>query len=1290
MAQDTVARAQKPKVFISYSRKDMAFADRLESALQLRGVEPLIDRDEIYAFEDWWKRIEALIGQADTIIFVLSPEAVGSDVCRKEVAFAASLNKRFAPIVFRRVEDKSVPDELARLNFIFFDDEQRFDESLDRLTGALETNIDWVRQHTEFGEDARIWEAANRSQGLLLRSPTLEAAERWIASRPPNAPAPTVATQAFIVEGRRASTRRRNQLTAGLATGLVLALGLAGLAYWERGNAQKNEARAVHNEKIAEEQRTIAVHNEQRAVANEKIANDRRIENLKSDSLRTAVAAQQLVDENKPALAQAIALEGLPGPSAPDRPLLQESFKSLQRAVRADLSLVELSVPGENIMSGAFTPDGKFLLTGSHAGTLTVWDLADYSKRHVIKTEDDTITQIDISPDGKLALIAGIKKPAIYDIATGNAVIEFQRFENTYARTGRFSPDGSKFALGFQDNHARIYSTSSGALLHELSGPTDFAQAYSRRVASVWGSVGNSGSAADPIIWAVEEANWRISGGMTDVLFSPDGSLLATAGNGDAEGAARLFSVGDGSLVATLRGESLTNNYNNQRMAFSADGHMIAVAERDHKIRVWGSPSGQPIHTLVHTVDAACIVFDKTGQFLAVGFDDGSVRIWSMADGVLISVLAAHDGEVQAIQFSPGGQLLATASDDRSVRLWWNTLSIKECTKEDRQNCDSSMRLAATFRGHADTIQQILFSPDGKTLASLSRDETVRLWRTRDPGTETLSPVETKKDESIDTIGFVEPELGLEFSKDGKQLLAYNHFRRLTLWEIEGGKALCDIEGSRISHNPMDGMMQVHGSPTDARSADCSQAAEDSIANSELSLREKLEKKEKRSEPDYYWMISPDGTRAIVHQIVNQDESSISISDGDERQLIDVATGQSLTALKYYGRNPKKYYFSADGSTVIGALAGADKTDQQKEIDNGGEYAIWDTRTGRNLGSSGLFTVNFDLVGMSSTGRSFVLGSSRNSVVVSVSVKDGELPQWKRMQRQTRPVSAVGMCATGDQIAVSSDQSIALYDPGDGKLIATMFAGRNPLKKLLYSKDCRLLAGWDSGNTVWLWDLETRMALASVPQQISPLAIKFAPDGRHLAVQTIDAAVHVIMTDFGWLHLADPQDLTDWTRGSLSASLTANERQRFRLNDSDDKAINTLLIDLNPAVVAGPWSDDQLAELLKYATQIAYSLGVDGAASALRTVASAYDGKTANAAMQLALEIDRQASSPSDLELAYVYFQISQRLVRVSAPELVDENLRQRVEQRLRILPRQLSPPVLVKLFRAAREWSPK
>src|SRR5262245_19494910 len=224
-------QASKAKVFVSYSRKDLTFADRLDAALKARGFEPLIDRTDVYAFEEWWKRVEDLIARADTVVFVLSPDAVRpGSISLKEVEFAASLNKRLAPIVFRPVQDRDVPEALAKLNFIFFDDMVRFEQSVDKLGEALNTDISWIRQHTDFGEQARRWALAKGPSGLLLRSPVLEQAERWIAARPIGAPAPTEETQTFIRRSRQGASRRRNILTSSLATGMVLALGLAALA----------------------------------------------------------------------------------------------------------------------------------------------------------------------------------------------------------------------------------------------------------------------------------------------------------------------------------------------------------------------------------------------------------------------------------------------------------------------------------------------------------------------------------------------------------------------------------------------------------------------------------------------------------------------------------------------------------------------------------------------------------------------------------------------------------------------------------------------------------------------------------------------------------------------------------------------------------------------------------------------------------------------------------------------------------------------------------------------------
>jgi hypothetical protein len=107
----------------------------------------------------------------------------------------------------------------------------------------------------------------------------LEEAERWIASRPRGAPEPTEETKAFIAESRRGATRRRNILTGSLAAGLLVALALAGLAYWQRG--------------IAIEQRNVA---ESRRIATlAELATGERLRGNLETALRLGVHAARLV-----------------------------------------------------------------------------------------------------------------------------------------------------------------------------------------------------------------------------------------------------------------------------------------------------------------------------------------------------------------------------------------------------------------------------------------------------------------------------------------------------------------------------------------------------------------------------------------------------------------------------------------------------------------------------------------------------------------------------------------------------------------------------------------------------------------------------------------------------------------------------------------------------------------------------------------------------------------------------------------------------------------------------------
>src|SRR5215470_5880874 len=84
----------KLRVFISYSRDDLKFADQLDDALNACGFECLIDRHGISGGEEWKRRLGNLIREADTVVFVLSPTSARSEICDWEVEEATRLGKR--------------------------------------------------------------------------------------------------------------------------------------------------------------------------------------------------------------------------------------------------------------------------------------------------------------------------------------------------------------------------------------------------------------------------------------------------------------------------------------------------------------------------------------------------------------------------------------------------------------------------------------------------------------------------------------------------------------------------------------------------------------------------------------------------------------------------------------------------------------------------------------------------------------------------------------------------------------------------------------------------------------------------------------------------------------------------------------------------------------------------------------------------------------------------------------------------------------------------------------------
>jgi hypothetical protein len=318
--------AGKLKVFISYSRAELMFADELVAGLEVMGFDVTIDRQSIVEGEDWKKRLGALITDADTVVFILSPASAKSDICAWEVEEAAQLSKRIIPVLAKPLEGISAPARLAALNYVRFDEGRSFMVGLKALATALKANLDWLREHTRLLARAMEWQAGGRSRNRLLSGGDIAAAKAWAAQRAKDAPEPTMlhldfikaseqeelnrvsveshriaererlVQQAEAAQGEREAARRREaealkrgrrNALIGAAVALVLALVAGGFGFY----AQQQQKQAI-------ETRNAALLNQSKYLAD--------------------VSREVLEKDKDPGTAMLLALEALPDKASDD------------------------------------------------------------------------------------------------------------------------------------------------------------------------------------------------------------------------------------------------------------------------------------------------------------------------------------------------------------------------------------------------------------------------------------------------------------------------------------------------------------------------------------------------------------------------------------------------------------------------------------------------------------------------------------------------------------------------------------------------------------------------------------------------------------------------------------------------------------------------------------------------------------------------------------------------------------------------------------------------------------
>jgi TIR domain len=316
-------------VFISYSRRDKDFVRKLHDALAGVNRDTWVDWEGIPPTAEWLKEVYSGIESANTFVFVISPDSIISQVCSEEIAHAVKHNKRLVPIVCRDVDAKAVPQSLSLLNWIFFRDSDNFDSAFQTLIKAMDTDLDYVHDHTRLLMRAIEWDKEKRDNSFVLRGNDLKDAEQWLIQGAGKEPKPTPLQTQYVFASRKAETKRQRIARGAITFGLIVAIVLTVVALIQR-------SRAIKQAKIAQ-----------------------------SRELAMSATAQLPID---PELSVLLAMEAAKvSPTTQAEEILRQSL--LESRLR-----VVMHVQTQLFYIAAVSPDSRFVITASHDGTVKVWE----------------------------------------------------------------------------------------------------------------------------------------------------------------------------------------------------------------------------------------------------------------------------------------------------------------------------------------------------------------------------------------------------------------------------------------------------------------------------------------------------------------------------------------------------------------------------------------------------------------------------------------------------------------------------------------------------------------------------------------------------------------------------------------------------------------------------------------------------------------------------------------------------------------------------------------------------
>jgi len=459
----------------------------------------------------------------------------------------------------------------------------------------------------------------------------------------------------------------------------------------------------------------------------------------------------------------------------------------------------------DEVFSGAISPDGRYLLSGSLDTTMKLWEISTGREIRTFKGHHESVNSVVFSPDGQFALSGSGKAVRLWDIFTGRNIRTFAGHPDT-VKSVSFSPDGRLVLVGC-GRTVKLWDVSTGQDLKTYT-----VRKYKR-----------------PEMYS-------------PVAFSPNGRHIASSGGWDYT--IRLRYVSSRFGQGTLHGHSgLVTS-----LAFSPDSRLLLSGSMDRTVRLWDISTGEEMRILKgHSGPVNCVAFSPDGQFALSGGEGGTLKLWDISLSDEREKIKGHSEAIRFVAFTPDGRLMLSGSEDKTIKLWdvsttrelrtlkgqgsfdlgispgrflslsgsgdkllkqWEVSTGRKIrtftgfaeakvaySRDGRYALSGSEntvkvwdlftgRNLSTFTGHSHSINALAISPDNRlALSSESWNKSIKLW-----------DLSTGRD--VKTFhGHLQPINSVTFSPDGHLALSGSSDNTIKLWEVSTGNNIRTLLG---------------------------------------------------------------------------------------------------------------------------------------------------------------------------------------------------------------------------------------------------------------------------------------------------------------------------------------------------------------------------------------------------------------------------------------------------------------------------------------------------------------